>query len=59
MTYVQPNVGILEPYDAKFIVRGGATELLRGEVVDAKLPDRIVFVQFPSLGVLSLSSLDE
>jgi uncharacterized protein (DUF1330 family) len=47
MDYVKPNVDILAPYGAKFIVRGGNVELLQSED-GSSLPDRIVFVEFPS-----------
>ena len=44
--YMAPNVGILENYNASFLVRGGDTRALRGEQ-----PDRMVFLGFPQFSV--------
>lgn len=43
--YKKLTPGSLEPFDGKFLVRGGATDTLEG---DWK-PGRIVILEFPSL----------
>ncbi|WP_018478498.1 DUF1330 domain-containing protein [Pontibacter roseus] len=43
--YKKLTPGSLQPFDGKFIVRGGATELLEGE----QQPQRIVVLEFPTM----------
>ena len=43
--YKKHTLGSLQPFDGKFVVRGGATETLEG---DWK-PGRIVVLEFPSM----------
>ena len=43
--YKKLTPGSLEPFDGKFIVRGGAAELLEGE----EEPQRIVILEFPTM----------
>ncbi|SIR23132.1 DUF1330 domain-containing protein [Pontibacter lucknowensis] len=43
--YKKLTPGSLKPFDGKFIVRGGATELLEGE----QEPQRIVILEFPTM----------
>ena len=43
--YKKLTPGSLIPFDGKFVVRGGVTELLEGDWQ----PGRIVILQFPSL----------
>ncbi|MDX5420536.1 MAG: DUF1330 domain-containing protein [Hymenobacteraceae bacterium] len=43
--YKKLTPGSLKPFDGKFIVRGGATELLEGD----QEPNRIVILEFPTM----------
>lgn len=43
--YKKLTPGSLKPFDGKFIVRGGAAELLEGE----QEPNRIVVLEFPTM----------
>ncbi|MBD1398854.1 DUF1330 domain-containing protein [Pontibacter sp. JH31] len=43
--YKKLTPGSLEPFDGKFIVRGGAAELLEGE----QEPNRMVVLEFPTM----------
>jgi uncharacterized protein (DUF1330 family) len=43
--YKKLTPGSLQPFDGKFIVRGGAAELLEGE----EQPQRIVVLEFPTM----------
>jgi uncharacterized protein (DUF1330 family) len=43
--YKKLTLGSLQPFDGKFIVRGGAAELLEGD----EQPQRIVVLEFPNM----------
>jgi uncharacterized protein (DUF1330 family) len=43
--YKKLTPGSLQPFDGKFIVRGGAAELLEGD----EQPQRIVVLEFPNM----------